>query len=170
MIKNYSLIAQKWADFFDRPEKVQEFLNTASKHLQSVMDAFVGELSDKHLSDFSEKDTEVLESLFFESFVAGVVLGGLENNKNILSLAQNFSQEQGNSFFEVLDSQESFEQRLSQIDIVTDALFSKAASQMLNRVIFVLPEYDQKPYGDLVHIQNHFYFSVVSGYIFTEFL
>lgn len=166
MIKNYSLIAQKWAHFFETPQGIQKIIEKHSS-LQEVLDTLVAEVPLKFLS---KNPPEWVSVLLIESFLAGWVLNALENNIDIFQENFKVSSAQGLPFCQWLDEKENFEKKVSLLDPVTQALLSQSASQQINKYFFVEKVSLEKPYREIIDYQNMFYFMALGGYFFASFV
>jgi hypothetical protein len=161
MIKNYSLIAHKWSEFFSDGRGVLHLVQNRPG-LQRVLDTFIAEMLEKETA--TARDQEILRFLFLESFLGGLVLWALEENVPILDDSFDIGESEGLMFFQWLDRPESLSMAMKQIDPITEALLSKLSVQILNKYLFIFPDRQQLLYKKLNQIKESFYFSGIAGY------
>lgn len=167
MIQHYSLIAQKWSEFFQDTQGISHLLEEPLG-LRRVLDTWITEIQKKQETPPSRQ--EPFAALLTEAFLGGLVLFALENNTNILDGSFVVTDVAGLSFFTQMDDADGFLQKIESIDRVSEALLSKLSVQMLNKSLFLFPEDENLLYKKIAQHRNQFYFSGISGYLLGRFI
>lgn len=163
-MKNYSLIAQQWSDFFANPDTIQKFLNDISPVLQKALETFTSEMMSLYFKDIEENEKDLCRYFVIEAFLAGLVLWSYEENIDLVG-QRDVSVEKVTHFFTLLDDKESLGTAFDAFDIVSEALLSRAATQIGNKYLFANGEPESFLYTDFAQKENHFFFSCLCGYI-----